>query len=78
MNPDYEKLAKVAYDTVLQTMIEGERAHGTDEWMALSVPDHAEHIKAHIGKYRRDKSEDHVAHALTRCAMIKYLEGDKP
>lgn len=77
MNADYIKLAQIAYGTVLQTMIDGEKEHGADGWKVLSVADHAEHIKAHIGKHRMDKSEDHIAHALTRCAMIKYLEGNK-
>ncbi|MFA5307796.1 MAG: hypothetical protein WC365_10165 [Candidatus Babeliales bacterium] len=74
MNPDYIKLAQIAYDTVLQTMIEGETTHPANEWQDISTADHAEHIKMHIGKHRRDKTEDHIAHALTRLAMIKYLE----
>lgn len=79
MNPDYEKLAKIAYDTVLQTMQEGEKEHGAGEWKNQSVNSHANHAYFHMDSLADgDTTEDHIAHALTRCAMIKYLEGDKP
>jgi hypothetical protein len=75
MNPDYIKLAKIAYDTVLQTMIEGERVHGADEWKNTSIGEHFRHADRHLFKYLQgDTSEDHIAHAQARLAMIKYLE----
>jgi hypothetical protein len=78
MNPDYIKLAKIAYDTVLQTMLEGEKTHSTDEWKQLDVYQHASRAWQHINDYYiDDKSENHIAHAMTRCAMIKLLEGEK-
>lgn len=78
INPDYVKLAQIAYDTVLRTMQEGEKDHGKDEWKKLPVAAHLDHADTHIQFQKidyalRDK-EDHIAHALTRCAMIKYLE----
>jgi hypothetical protein len=75
INPGYIKLAKIAYDTVLQTMIEGEKTHGADEWKGVSTSTHSCYMSIHGSKYcRDDKSEDHIAHAMTRCAMIKFLE----
>jgi len=75
INPGYIKLAKIAYDTVLQTMIEGEKTHGADEWKQLDTYQHASRAWQHINDYYiDDTSEDHIAHAMTRCAMIKFLE----
>lgn len=75
INPDYLKLAQIAHDTVLQTMIDGEKEHGTDGWKEVCTSTHSCHMSIHGSKYcRDDKSEDHIAHAMTRCAMIKYLE----
>ncbi len=80
MNPIYTKLAQLAYDTVLQTMIEGEKTHPDnpiDGWKDANIPTHGLHIVDHIYKHSKgDKTEDHIAHMLTRCAMIKYLEGE--
>ncbi len=75
INPIYIKLAQIAYDTVLQTMIEGEKEHGANGWKDMPVYEHGLHATVHtIGYGAGDKSEDHIAHAMTRCAMIKYLE----
>ena len=75
INADYVKLAQIAYDTVLQTMIEGEKEHGANGWKDMPVYEHGLHATVHtIGYGAGDKSEDHIAHAMTRCAMIKYLE----
>ena len=75
MNPDYEKLGEIAKQTVIQTMIEGEKTHSPDEWKQLDTYQHASHAWQHINDYYiDDKSEDHIAHAMTRCAMIKFLE----
>jgi len=75
MNPDYIKLAQIAYDTVLQTMLEGEKKHGTGGWKNKSLAYHKFHISEHADyALCGDTKEDHIAHAMTRCAMIKYLE----
>ncbi len=75
INPDYLTLAQIAYDTVLQTMIEGEKEHGADQWKSKSMTYHKRHASEHADDaYVGDSKEDHIAHALTRCAMIKYLE----
>ena len=75
INPLYAKLAKIAYDTVLRTMQEGEKEHGADEWERTNIPTHGMHLIEHIYNHsQQDASEDHIAHAMTRCAMIKYLE----
>jgi hypothetical protein len=74
-NPEYVRLALLAYDTVLQTMIEGEKEHNVDGWKNVNIPAHGMHVIDHIYYHSRDDvSEDHIAHALTRLAMIKYLE----
>jgi hypothetical protein len=75
INPDYIKLAQIAYDTVLQTMIEGEKEHG-EEWKYKDIGYHKRHAMQHAEKaYTGDTSEKHVGNCMTRCAMIKYLEG---
>jgi hypothetical protein len=77
INPDYIKLAQLAYDTVLQTMLEGEKEHGVDGWKDKDLEYHKAHVLNHADSiYFNEKPvEDHIAHALTRCAIIKYLEG---
>ena len=78
MNSDYKKLAQIAYDTVLQTMMEGEKTHTADEWKQITIGGHSYCALRHIDEFNKgDKSEDHIAHALTRCAMIKYLEDER-
>jgi hypothetical protein len=77
MNPIYTKLAQIAYDTVLQTMVDGEKTHPDNDWQDVSIIDHICHAGHHIDDYiTKDTSEDHIAHALTRCAIIKYLEAN--
>jgi hypothetical protein len=72
---DYTTLAQLAYDMVLATMQEGERKHGKDGWKDIYAPEHAIHASSHVeGWYVKDKTEDHIAHALTRCAMIRWKE----
>jgi hypothetical protein len=76
MNPIYHKLAQIAYDTVLQTMIEGEKEHG-DEWKSKSIAYHKEHALRHAElNYTGDTSENHTNNGMTRNAMIKYLEAE--
>jgi hypothetical protein len=78
MNPDYEKLGEIAKQTVIQTILEGEKEHGADGWKKLSIKEHDDHAMRHIffhGQGRND--EDHIAHAMTRCAMIKFLEQEE-
>jgi hypothetical protein len=83
INPDYLKLAQIAYDTVLQTMLEGEKEHGADSWKNVNIDAHIEHALGHLEDYINKASfgiitpEDHIAHTMTRCAMIKYLEENK-
>lgn len=76
VNPLYIELAQIAFDTVLQTMIDGEKKHG-DEWLNKSIDYHKQHALGHaelncVG----DKSDNHTNNGMTRNAMIKYLEGD--
>jgi hypothetical protein len=78
INPGYLKLAQIVYDTVLQTMLEGEAEHGPDSWKSIPSLEHKLHTADHfLKRAQSDIAEDHIAHALTRCAMIKYLEGSK-
>lgn len=76
MNPDYIKLAQIAYDTVLQTMIEGEKEHGVDGWKEKAIEYHKRHAYEHAEKAYTGvlSKEDDVGHCMTRCAQIKYLE----
>lgn len=74
MNPIYIKLAQIAFDAVLRTMMEGEKEHG-DEWLHKSIDYHKQHALAHAElNYVGDTSENHTNNGLTRDAMILYLE----
>ena len=78
INPDYLKLAQITYDMILQTMMEGEKKHGADEWKKLSIYEHGIHAAQHIMDHSMGyTAEDHIAHAMTRCAMIKMLEDEQ-
>ena len=73
VNPLYIKLAQIAFDTVLQTMQDGEAKHG-DEWLSKSIDYHKLHALQHAElNYVGDKSDKHTNNGLTRNAMIKYL-----
>jgi hypothetical protein len=75
MNPEYIKLAQIAYDTVLATMQEGETTHPAQEWQEVDINTHLAHEAVHCVKYvEGDTSEDHIGHALTRLALIKALQ----
>ncbi|MFA5307754.1 MAG: hypothetical protein WC365_09955 [Candidatus Babeliales bacterium] len=76
ISPLYIKLAQIAYDAVLQTMQEGEKEHGPDEWKDKSILYHKTHALEHaeLAYPGYNNDEDHIAHAMTRCAMIKFLE----
>lgn len=76
VNPAYEKLAQIAYDTVLKTMVEGEKDHPDNRWKDKDIEYHLLHAMQHADSaYFNDTAkEDDTAHCLTRCAMIKLLE----
>lgn len=75
MRLSYIKLAWTAAKCVYKTMIDGEKEHGTDGRKKQSVRDHKYHASEHCdNELGGDASEDHIAHAMTRCTMIKYLE----
>jgi hypothetical protein len=85
MNPDYIKLAesaaKLVYDTVLTTMLEGEQTHPGNEWQTVDILDHAQHALDHVAdaQYEINHGEklgtdDHIAHAITRLVMVKAVQ----
>ena len=75
MNPEYIKLAQTAYDTVLATMLEGEKQHPGNEWQGKSIGEHFRRADKHLFMYLKgDTSEDHIGHALTRLTMILALQ----
>jgi hypothetical protein len=75
MNPEYIKLAQIAYNTVLATMLEGEATHQGNEWQEVDINTHLAHEAVHCVKYvKGDTSEDHIGHALTRLCIIKALQ----
>ena len=75
INPLYHKLSQIAYDTVLQTMLEGEKEHGVDGWIGLGVSNHTSHVADHLVKWSKGLADEpHLEHLITRLAMIKYLE----
>lgn len=77
MNPIYHKLAQLAYGTVLQTMIEGEKTHPDNDWQNVDIMEHFRHALDHLASWELEENgEDHLAHAITRLAIIKYLEGE--
>lgn len=70
INPEYIKLAQIAYDTVIKTMLAGEKDHPGNEWVDKPADYHKLHAYQHAeSAYLGDKSEDHPGHCLTRCAM---------
>ncbi len=77
MNPTYEQLGELAKQTVIRVMQEGEAAHPANDWQDKPAGEHFRHADKHMFMYLQgDASEDHIAHALTRLAMIKYLEAN--
>lgn len=73
----YRELAGLAYDTVLKTMVDGAKTHPDDNWREVDIIDHLCHANHHIEDYiAKDKTEDHIAHAMTRLAMAIYLRND--
>lgn len=75
VKPIYIELAQIAFDTVLQTMIEGEQSHPANNWRNISTGVHYHHVFKHLSEWGKgDTSELHLDHAITRLAMIKYLE----
>lgn len=75
MNPLYEKLAQIAYDTVIQTMQEGEKSHPNGDWQNVDIMEHFRHALDHLAAWEiEENDEDHLAHAITRLVMIKFLE----
>jgi len=74
MNPGYIKLAQIAYNTVIQTMLDGEESHG-DEWKYKDLNYHKRHAMQHAeNAYAGRNKEDEIGHMITRGAMVKYLE----
>ena len=78
MNPIYHKIAQLVYGTVLQTMIEGEKTHPDNDWQNVDIMEHFRHALDHLASWELEENdEDHLAHAITRLAIIKYLEGEE-
>jgi hypothetical protein len=76
IKPEYRDVAKVAYDMVLKTLVEGAKTHSDECGFKLSKKEQLEHAMLHLsGEYEGDTSEDHIAHAMARCALIEYTEG---
>jgi hypothetical protein len=80
----YEELGEITKQAVIQTMMEGEATHPDNKWREVDIREHVEHLISHcamteceIKIKKKYGDEDHITHALTRLAMIKYLEGLK-
>lgn len=77
----YKKLAQLAYDTVLETMQEGEKTHPNNDWQDVSILDHLGHANEHLFNYQHNENISgatiDLEHALTRLTIIKYLETNK-
>jgi len=77
VKPIYIELAQIAFDTVLQTMIDGEKTHPANEWQNVDIMEHFRHAIDHLANWELDENdEDHLAHAITRLIMIRYLEAN--
>jgi len=78
INSDYIKLAQLAYDTVLQTMLEGEKQHSPDGWKDNTIRYHLDHANEHLFnfEYKENIAEALIdlEHCLTRLSMIKFLQ----
>lgn len=75
MSTIYTKLAQIAYDTVLQTMLEGEKTHPANEWQNVDIMEHFRHALDHLAGWElEEKDEPHLGNAITRLVITKYLE----
>jgi hypothetical protein len=75
MNPLYLKLAQIAYDKVIETMLSGEKDHTGNEWINKSAGYHKLHAYQHAeSAYIGSSKEDDTGHCLTRCAMAILKE----
>jgi hypothetical protein len=73
---DYIRLAWTAAKCVYRTMWEGERTHRPGGWKSYKPDYHFYHAAGHLESWKMgNRKEDHIAHALTRLAMI--LEAEK-
>ena len=81
VNPIYIELAQIAFDEVIQTMLEGEATHPDkpiDGWKDKPIEFHKLHAYKHSElAYTGNGKEDDTGHCLTRCAMIEYLEAER-
>ena len=77
MNPLYHKLAQIAYDKVIETMLAGEKDHPGNEWINKSAEYHKLHAYQHAeSAYIGNNKEDDTGHCLTRCAMAVLKENN--
>jgi len=71
IKPIYRDIANKAYTTILHTMVDGAKTHPNEEEFAETREEHLKHALEHIKKaLEGDTSEDHIGHAMARCAMI--------
>jgi len=63
----------VALAALERVLAEGEARH-RDSWRRQTVQEHVQHALRHLHAYEAgDVGDDHLAHALTRCAMATQL-----
>lgn len=77
INADYIKLAQIAYDKVIETMLAGEKDHPGNEWINKSAEYHKLHAYQHAElAYTGNGKEDDTGHCLTRCSMAILKENN--
>ncbi len=71
---EYMKVAQLAYDTVHEVMRQGE-ADGKEGWEERGIESSVAHAFDHCEDFygAEFSNEEHLRHALTRCAMAYYL-----
>lgn len=78
MKLSWLKLAWIAAICVIKTMREGQKHYPDERWKIQPINAHVVHAKIHIfdfmDNFGDQPKEDHIAHMITRGAMIKYLE----
>lgn len=75
MSTIYTKLAQLAYDTVLQTMVDGEKTHPDNDWQNVDIMEHFRHALDHLASWELEENDEpHLDHAITRLVIIKCLE----
>jgi hypothetical protein len=61
-------------EAIEKTMYEGQLRGYNGQWLRQEIEHHLEHAEKHLTMLGLDnRDEDHLAHAITRLAMARFL-----